>query len=240
MSQSDFVFHYSGWFWWVQQFLLCSPAVLECGVWNDVQPTVRHTWIHSTHQPLHTNQLQTSLQLLGTSVLLGRTTSLQFLQGLVSSRFLGNCFYSNGFSASCCHIKCSLMFEFFPRSFALFRKQQKFIDWRATFYPIKWLLSAYIYSLGRKSVSSKYYLKSTANTKGLFGVLLSWELIRFHQFASLLFCLTPKWVCLVSWPPNQDGDNTTNFAISHCCYEIKWSVYPPAEVIASNANEWIK
>lgn len=111
MSQSDFVFHYSGWFWWVQQFLLCSPAVLECGRWNDVQPTVRHTWIHSTHQPLHMNQRQTSLQLLGTSVLLGRTTSLQFLQGLVSSRFLGNCFCSNGFSASCCHIKCSLMFE---------------------------------------------------------------------------------------------------------------------------------
>lgn len=86
MSQSDFVFHYSGWFWWVQQFLLCSPAVLECGRWKEVQPTfpwrpVRHTWIHSTHQPLHMNQ--TSLLLLGTSVLFGRTTSLQFLQELV-------------------------------------------------------------------------------------------------------------------------------------------------------------
>lgn len=93
----DFAFHYSGWFWWVRQFLLCSPAVLECGVWNEVQPTARHTWIHSTHQPLHINPLQTSLQLPGTSVLFGRATSLQFLQGLVSSTLLSNCFCYNVF-----------------------------------------------------------------------------------------------------------------------------------------------
>lgn len=90
-----------------------------------------------------------------------------------------------------------------------------------------------------KKCQFQILLKSTHNTKGLFGVLLSWELIRFHQFASLLFCLTPKWVCLVSWPPNQDGDNTTYSATSHCCYEIKWSVYPPPRKQQSSLRQML-